>query len=65
MYITNNKLNFIEKYKNIFLVKDLSKAYNNIINSLYHHEDCLSYSDNFENKNGSFISKFHLLINQF
>ena len=31
--LTNNKLNFNEKYKNIFLVKDLSKAYNNIINS--------------------------------
>ena len=59
--ITNNKLNFNEKYKNIFLVEDLSKSYNCIINSLYHHEDCLSYSDTFENINGSFISKYSLI----
>ena len=56
--LTNNKLNFNEKYKSIFLVKDLSRAYNTIINLLYHHEDCLSYSDTFENNNGSFISKY-------
>ena len=59
--ITNNKLKFDKKYKNIFLVKDLSKAYNKIINKMYHHEDCLSYSDTFENDNGSFISKYSLI----
>lgn len=59
--LTNNKLNFNEKHKNIFLVKDLSRAYNIIINSLYHHEDCLSYSDAFENKNGSYISKYSFI----
>lgn len=59
--LTNNKLNFNEKYKTIFLVKDLSRAYNTIINLLYHHEDCLSYSDTFENNYGSFISKYSFI----
>jgi len=59
--ITNNKLNFNQRYKNIFLVKDLSRAYNTIINSLYHHEDSLSYEDTFKNMNGSFISKYSFI----
>ena len=56
--ITNYKKNFDMEIKNIFLVKNLAKSYNDIINSLYHHEDEISYSDTFENKDGSYISKF-------
>lgn len=56
--ITNNKLNLDKKIHNVFFVKDLNKSYNLIINHLYHHEDCLSYSDSFDYDNGSYLSKF-------
>ena len=59
--VTNNVSNFDKNFNNILLVEDLSKSYNVIINLLYHHEDCLSYFDSFENKNGSYLSKFSFI----
>lgn len=59
--ITNNKLNLDESFKNIFLVKDLNKAYNDVVNALYHHEDSLSYLDSFINQDGSYISKYSFI----
>ena len=52
--ITENK-NF---YKNITIVKNLSKSYNTILNNLYYHEDQQDYNDEYNFVNGSYISKF-------
>ena len=56
--ITNNKSNFELNKDNIFLVKDISKSYNLLVNKLYLHEDNISYSDSYDFKNGSYISKY-------
>ena len=59
--ITDNKFNLEKSFRNIFLVNDLNRAYNNIVNALFHHEDCLSYSDSFINEDGSYISKYSFI----
>ena len=56
--ITNNKSNFELDVNNVFLVKDISKSYNLLVNKLYLHEDNISYSDSYDFKNGSYISKY-------
>ena len=56
--ITDNENYFNNDFKNIFLVNDLSFAYNIILNEIFSHEDQLSYEDEFDYINGSFISKF-------
>ena len=56
--ITNNKSNFELDVDNVFLVKNISKSYNLLVNKLYLHEDNISYSDSYDFKNGSYISKY-------
>ena len=56
--ITNNKSNLELNIDNVFLVKDISKSYNLLVNKLYLHEDNISYSDTYDFINGSYISKY-------
>ena len=56
--ITDKENYFNNDFKNIFLVNDLSFSYNIILNEIFSHEDQLSYEDEFDYINGSFISKF-------
>ena len=56
--ITDKENYFNNDFKNIFLVNDLSFSYNIILNEIFSHEDQLSYKDEFDYINGSFISKF-------
>ena len=52
--VENNK-NF---YKNITIVKNLSDAYNKLLNEIYFHDDQIGMQDNFDFIGGSYISKF-------
>ena len=45
-------------YKNITIVKNLSKSYNTLLNNLYYHEDQVGYIDEYNFINGSYISKY-------
>lgn len=54
--VTSVDYNNNDMYKNIFFVKDLSEAYNLILNFLYNHEDCKNFSDEFVINEGSHIS---------
>ena len=57
--VITDKVNYFNNdFKNIFLVNDLSFSYNIILNEIFSHEDQLSYEDEFDYINGSFISKF-------
>ena len=57
--VITDKVNYFNNdFKNIFLVNDLSFSYNIILNEIFSHEDQLSYKDEFDYINGSFISKF-------
>ena len=57
--IVTNNLNIFENknYHNAIFVKNLNEAYNNIINFMYLHEDCIDYFDEFDLLNNSYISK--------
>ncbi len=56
--VTNNLKIFENKnYQNAIFVKNLNEAYNNIINFMYLHEDCIDYFDEFDLLNNSYISK--------
>ena len=56
--VITDKVNYFNNdFKNIFLVNDLSFSYNIILNEIFSHEDQLSYKDEFDYINGSFISK--------
>ncbi len=57
--IVTNNLNIFENknYQNAIFVKSLNEAYNNIINFMYLHEDCIDYFDEFDLINNSYISK--------
>ena len=46
-----------QKFLNIILVKNLNESWNQIINSIYAHEDDLAYDDDFIISNNSYISK--------
>ncbi len=46
------------KFENIILVNDLNESWNEIINYIYQHEDCIDYGDDFIHINNSFISKY-------
>ena len=62
--ITNNiKIFDNENYQNVLLVKNLKEAFNNIINSIFSHEDILDYHDEFDLINNSYISKKALIHN--
>ena len=56
--ITDIKKNLSNNSKNIILVNQLSESYNYILNSLYFHDDDISFTDNFDLINGSYISKY-------
>jgi len=56
--ITDVKENLSNNFNNIILVNQLSETYNHILNSLFYHDDENSYPDEFDYKNGSYISKF-------
>ena len=46
------------KLKNKILIKNHNEVYNFLLNQLFLHEDCLDFLDDFDFKNGSYISKF-------
>ena len=45
-------------YKNIILIKNLNETWNILINLIYSHEDCSSYTDEFIKSENSYISKY-------
>ncbi len=47
-----------QNFENFLIVKDLSKAYNILVNKLYCHEDNLEFKDEFILVNNSLISKY-------
>ena len=55
--ITNIKDNK-NYYKNTIIVKNLNTIYNIICNQLFYHEDQIGFFDDFNYKNGSYISKY-------
>tara|TARA_E500000178_G_C16953203_1_gene722314 strand:+ start:510 stop:1496 length:987 start_codon:yes stop_codon:yes gene_type:complete len=64
LIITDNDLLFEDKkIKNIILTNNLSFIYNLIINFFILHDDSIDYQDEFEFKNGSYISKFSKIKN--
>ena len=56
--ITDVKENLSNNFNNIILVDQLSETYNHILNSLFYHDDDNSFPDQFDYKNGSYVSKF-------
>jgi len=59
LVITDNKKIYDSiDVENKMLIKDNSKVYNYLLNQIFIHDDCLDYQDDFELKNGSYISKF-------
>ena len=55
--ITSSKEN-INYYKNISVVKNINDSYNKILNYIFYHDDLENFPDEFDNINGSYISKF-------
>ena len=59
LIITNNIDIFDSKLNhNLILVSNLSKSYNLIVNSLFFHDDCIDFNDDYELINNSLISKY-------
>ena len=56
--IIDVKKNLSNNFNNIILVDQLSETYNHILNSLFYHDDDNSFPDQFDYKNGSYVSKF-------
>ena len=63
IHVVTNKEENINYYESISLVKNINIAYNDILNKLFHHEDQLSYPDDFRHIKGSYISKFCIIDN--
>ena len=61
--ITSKKLIFDSIKNNKILVHNISESYNIIINEIFFHDDSPSFTDEFNFKNGSYISKFATLDN--
>lgn len=61
--ITSKKSIFDDNNNDIILVKNLSDAYNLITNELLLHEDNISYFDELDFIDGSYISKFSKIDN--
>lgn len=61
--ITSNQSIFDQNMSDVILVKNLSDAYNLIINELLSHEDNISYFDELDFIDGSHISKFSKIDN--
>lgn len=51
------------KFESKHLVKDIDRAYNDILNFLFYHEDSINFNDDFINRNNSFISKYAKIHN--
>ena len=59
LVITDNKKIYESiNVKNKILVNDINKVYHFLLNQIFIHDDCVDYQDDFEFKNGSYISKF-------
>lgn len=59
LVITDNETFFKSiNVNNKILIKNFNNIYNLILNYLFIHEDCLEYVDDFDYKDGSYISKF-------
>ena len=54
----NEKIYDSIKAENKILIKDNNKVYNFLLNQIFIHDDSLDYQDDFDIKNGSYISKY-------
>ncbi len=45
------------RFENVTIVKNLNTIYNKLLNELFFHEDQVEFTDDFDYKNGSYISK--------
>ena len=59
LVITDNKKIYESiDVENKILIKNNNKVYHFLLNEIFIHDDCLDYQDDFDLKNGSYISKF-------
>ena len=59
LVITDNETFFKSiNVNNKILIKNFNDIYNLVLNHLFIHDDCLEYVDDFDYKDGSYISKF-------
>ena len=59
LVITENKKIYESiEVENKILIKDNNKVYHFLLNKIFIHDDSLNYQDEFDLKNGSYISKF-------
>jgi len=58
LVISDIKLNLHHKFENFIIVNDLNNSYNLILNTLFFHEDDVSYTDDFIMQRGSYVSKY-------
>ena len=54
----NKKVHGSVEFENKLLINDYNKAYNFLLNQIFFHDDVLDFQDDFDFKNGSYISKF-------
>ena len=59
LVITDNKKIYESiEVDNKILIKNYNKVYHFLLNQIFIHDDCPNYQDDFDLKNGSYISKF-------
>ena len=58
IHVISNVIENKNFYKNITIVKNLSKSYNTLLNNLYYHEDQQGFIDEYNLVDGSYVSKY-------
>ena len=58
LIITENQEIYNNSYRNIIYVSNLNLVYNDILNSLFFHEDDINFKDNFFHKDNYYVSNY-------